>query len=97
MAETKWITNIRDAIPVPMKDITGAPFTGYTGSSICTTCKKEMPVCWDTVCAGCGDTSCYEHSETVDRKWYCPKCVDKAERRWALYNQEARDARHESP
>ena len=34
-----------------------------------------MPFCWDTVCAYCGDTSCYWHSIEIGGKWYCRSCA----------------------
>ncbi len=46
----------------------------HTGHSVCNTCGKDMPICWDTVCWGCRDTSCYEHSHTANGYWFCEKC-----------------------
>jgi hypothetical protein len=71
----KWITNVRDATPVPMVNTEGQSFTGHRGDSICVTCGKEMSGCWDTVCHECGDTSCYHHSHELDGHWFCEKCA----------------------
>jgi len=43
------------------------------GHSVCVTCCKDMPICWDTVCCVCGDTSCYGCSYSDDKYWYCKK------------------------
>lgn len=47
------------------------------GHSVCVTCGKDMPICWDTVCFICGDTSCYDCSYENNYLWYCPKCKQK--------------------
>ena len=60
----KWITNFRDATKVGW---------GGHGNSICVTCQKRMPICWDTTCFTCDDTSCYTHSVAVEGHWYCVK------------------------
>jgi len=55
------ITNIRGS-----KD-------GHSGHSRCVTCGKDMPGCWDTVCATCGDTSCYKCSTERNGHWHCSR------------------------
>lgn len=67
-----YITNVRDATILRAFGEFGAPPTeAHVGNSICTTCGKLMPTCWDTVCAVCGDTSCYDHSGLVEGRWRC--------------------------
>jgi hypothetical protein len=81
------ITNVRDAVQIGVCSDGVSPV--LAGASICCTCKKEMPKCWDTVCYGCGDTSCYQHSwiteppgivggyrvkDAPTNYWYCEKC-----------------------
>lgn len=72
-------TNFRDHIPVRMVNCApgheGEVFFGGRGDSVCVTCSKKMPKCWDTVCAKCWDTSCYDHSFAIDGKWLCVKCA----------------------
>jgi len=68
-----WMRNVRYSISVPMISPTGHAFNGARGHSICVTCEKPMPKCWDTVCHVCGDTSCYAHSYRDDKYWYCEK------------------------
>ncbi len=74
---TKWITHIRDADFVVFKNAAPSPnpewCVGGKGSSICQSCGKEMPVCWDTVCAHCGGTFCYDCSVGVDGHWFCKR------------------------
>lgn len=43
----------------------------HRGHSACHECEKDMPICWDTVCYHCGLVSCYEHSFTEGKYWYC--------------------------
>lgn len=74
-----WITNYRDkaliiSARVSARDIIIESYNNEKGGAICTTCKKQMPRCWDTVCYTCGDTSCYAHSTAIEGRWYCPKC-----------------------
>lgn len=64
MKDKHWITNFKDATKIG---------NAYWGDSLCVTCGKEMSKCWDTVCAECGDTSCYEHSYQDGRNWMCEK------------------------
>ena len=45
------------------------------GHSVCVTCRKDMPICWDTVCFKCGDTSCYDCSYSDKKHWFCKKCI----------------------
>lgn len=45
------------------------------GHSVCNECDKDMPKCWDTICARCRHTFCYEHSWTVEGKWVCSACL----------------------
>lgn len=66
----KFITNVRDARAVVVDGVT----KGHAGDALCITCLKEMPGCWDTVCASCGDTSCYAHSHIVGERWLCERC-----------------------
>ena len=68
-----WITNVRDAV---VNDDGSAHIVGSNGAK-CVTCGKEMLRIWDTVCAKCGDTSCYDHSTIVGNQWRCEKCKDK--------------------
>jgi len=50
------------------------------GHSVCGTCGKDMPHCWDTVCAGCGMTFCYDHSFIKNGNlWTCPHCFDRCD------------------
>jgi|SRR6266853_3554083 len=79
--EEKWITNIKDATEHPYYDaVSGKQQIAHGGSSICCTCQKKMHGVWDTVCASCGDTSCYTHSFKVNdgtkERWVCKKCRD---------------------
>ena len=47
----------------------------HTGHSVCGVCGKDMPACWDTVCAACHRTLCYDCSVVVDdHYWYCKTC-----------------------
>jgi len=46
----------------------------FKGHSVCVTCGKDMPVCWDTVCYKCRNTSCYNCSTSSKNFWYCKKC-----------------------
>ena len=69
----KWIKNVLHSEAV-MQD---GRMVGRQGHSICVTCGKRMPVCWDTACYYCGDTSCYDHSIERDGKWLCLKCANK--------------------
>jgi len=71
-----WITNFRDATLSEHKTMQGSPM--HHGNSICVTCGKKMPRCWDTVCVDCGDTSCYECSFSTKEHWYCAKCAAKS-------------------
>jgi len=48
----------------------------YGGDSVCVSCGKDMPGCWDTVCSVCGDTSCYNCSYSDDHFWYFKKHTD---------------------
>ncbi len=48
----------------------------HTGHSVCNKCGKDMPVCWNTICAGCQKTFCYEDSYVQNGHWYCKKCKD---------------------
>jgi len=43
--------------------------------SVCNTCGKDMPICWDIVCKVCSRTFCYEHAVDIDNYWYCPECA----------------------
>jgi hypothetical protein len=43
------------------------------GHSVCVSCGKDMPICWDTVCFKCGDTSCYACSDCDREYWFCKK------------------------
>lgn len=47
----------------------------HSGHSVCNTCGKDMPTCWDTVCHICGDTSCYDCSYIISEYWYCEKHI----------------------
>ncbi len=47
---------------------------GEGSKCACVTCGKELP-CWDTVCFGCGSTSCYAHSLVNKKRWFCMKCI----------------------
>ena len=42
--------------------------------SVCNSCKKDMPICWDVVCCNCKRTFCYECSRAIKKKWYCLDC-----------------------
>ena len=62
----------------------------HSGHSVCNTCKKDMPYCWDVVCKECGGTFCYSCSVAIDPNyskihyWYCLKCapVGRLRRLW---------------
>jgi hypothetical protein len=43
----------------------------HNGHSVCDICGKDMPICWDVVCAECHGTFCYDCSIAVDGFWYC--------------------------
>ena len=45
----------------------------YGGHSVCVSCGKDMPGCWDTVCSVCGNTSCYDCSHSDTANWFCKK------------------------
>lgn len=68
----RWITNVKDSKQ-------GGELIGgghaRCGDSLCVTCRKQMPRCWDTVCSICGDTSCYSHSHSDGTSWFCEKCA----------------------
>lgn len=73
-----WITNVKNATAYQRTNaFNGKPLITYGGNAICVTCGKKMPGCWDTVCAICGDNSCYDHSTAIDGHWYCEKCKEK--------------------
>jgi hypothetical protein len=55
-------------IKTPLKD----NHLGH-GHSVCNTCLKDMPNCWDTVCYSCGRTQCYDHSYVSDGHWFCSR------------------------
>ena len=42
-----------------------------TGDSICNDCEKIMPICWDSICAICGKTFCYNHVRIINGFWVC--------------------------
>jgi hypothetical protein len=69
-----WITNTKQAV----FDARGGAPACAENSSLCVTCGKEMPWCWNTSCRGCGATSCYQHSLLLSNGkaeyWFCPKC-----------------------
>jgi len=69
----RWITNVDQGHIHP--DGHRADCGPGAAGAICTTCGKKMPGIWDTVCAGCGATSCYNHSTVVNQRWYCNKCM----------------------
>lgn len=69
-----FITNIREGTRT-VKITSGHEVINQ--SAICCTCAKRMPGCWDTVCADCGNTSCYEHSQAIDGYWFCQGCAQK--------------------
>ncbi len=59
------------------------PARGMTyGHSVCNSCGKDMPVCWDTVCLSCHHTFCYDCSVTVGNRWYCKECKERAPNSW---------------
>ena len=45
-----------------------------TGHCVCTTCNKDIPKVWDTVCFTCGKTLCHQCSYIINEKWYCLEC-----------------------
>lgn len=67
---TAPITNVRDAVLNGPMSAECRP----ENTSKCVTCGKIMSGIWNTVCHGCGDTSCYDHSFARDGKWFCDKC-----------------------
>jgi len=48
------------------------------GHSICNTCGKDMPKCWDIVCSVCNRTFCYDCAVSMegDPYWYCRECFE---------------------
>lgn len=45
----------------------------HNGHSVCSSCGKDMPGCWDTVCYSCNKTLCYKCSIDISGFWYCKK------------------------
>ena len=67
----RWITNIKEGYV----DSDGSGNCGNAVGAICITCERKMPGIWDTVCASCGGTSCYDHSQVIEGHWFCVKCT----------------------
>lgn len=50
----------------------------HSGHSVCGTCSKDMPICWDVVCYGCNRTFCYDCVESKCGYWLCLSiCYDQ--------------------
>ena len=45
----------------------------HKGHSVCNSCGKDMPVCWDVVCNSCKKTLCYNCSIVEFCFWQCKK------------------------
>lgn len=45
-----------------------------SGHSVCNSCGKDMPRCWDVVCAKCNGTFCYDCARSKGGYWFCLKC-----------------------
>jgi hypothetical protein len=43
----------------------------HSGHSVCNSCGKDMPGCWDVVCYSCNKTFCYKCSIIISGYWYC--------------------------
>lgn len=56
----------------------------HRGHSVCNTCGKDMPRCWDTICSKCLGAFCYLHSAAVMGNWYCAKHAPKLRRGWSV-------------
>lgn len=59
--------------------IEGVVMRQTLGHSVCGTCGKDMPGCWDVVCKGCNRTFCYNHADTRNERWFCLECLAEAE------------------
>ena len=57
-------------------DETPEPGKGLHGHSVCNSCGKDMPRCWDVVCSKCNKTFCYGCSIDFNGYWYCKECSD---------------------
>lgn len=49
----------------------------HTGHSVCNTCRKDMPICWEVVCKTCNRTFCYEHAVLIEGYWCCLDCAEE--------------------
>ena len=84
MTQDNRITNIKKSSTI------------QKGHSVCVSCGKDMPICWDTVCYKCGDTSCYECSTNINNKWYCKNYfkMEKLIKEWeALAKKYSKESR----
>lgn len=82
-SEVKWIINIKDATI----NLDGSVTACTANNSRCITCGKDMPIIWDTVCAMCGGTLCYDHSTVVDGHWSCTKCLIEESAEHVVYTK----------
>ena len=44
------------------------------GHSVCNSCWKDMPRCWDVICKICRGTFCYGCAIEYGDYWYCKDC-----------------------
>lgn len=79
-SRTKWITHIRHAHGEVVQNANPTSrdrfFVSYPArdnDSICQGCGKELPLIWETICAHCGSTFCYNCSIALDGHWFCLK------------------------
>jgi len=49
----------------------------HIGHSVCNTCGKDMPICWEVVCRFCNKTFCCDHAVLIGNQWSCLDCAEK--------------------